>query len=564
MDPESNGSEDGMVENYQSPENLKILQLIKSAGSLREFWNKKSFEFSGTLKETVPITADALGKKLTPPPDLNFDFMNVNAREKEQVAHYIFPMLIFMFKYLPNVRTSMDVNDSMSRQRLMIQTLTFQWMMFSAMVKSLNTIEEIKDEDNKRVPILDPMEYLGMKDKKLKVEFLNKYAYLLFQLKSKKSDLLILKDLVKFARQYIFANKQRIPNIRGEKKTSRPVEDIVSEIKFDSFMELYDYLEELEKGKDISENYKENIMNLFVQIVSQFDRFKKHIPDIRNMVKLLEGDLSKLEYFIDKLFLKAETANYTKSNMHSYMSQLQRSQDSNCFHESFASILEQPKGHPFIGKNPKGVQNEADNEDNLGRLISIEDRVLLLKRASSGFASPSDIFTILRGRHLTNSIIKFAEIDLVFKRLGIDLTIHRFCEFLSATKLIKSKKTLGYTRLNFSYIEGYEFESTYEYLEELVMALTKESMAISPRRLLNLSLASLLVFFIMMIVVSNLIKYFFEGELFGSLFIALIPVSVSLYITKISVKKDNPKAIIKDHIEKIFEVITTSKSELVL
>lgn len=89
-------------------------------------------------------------------------------------------------------------------------------------------------------------------------------------------------------------------------KNEKKVDQLVNSLKLDSFMELYDYLEELETGRDISEHFKENIINLFIHIVSQYEKFRKHIPDIRHMVKLVQGDFTHFDYFVDKLFNRSE------------------------------------------------------------------------------------------------------------------------------------------------------------------------------------------------------------------------------------------------------------------
>jgi hypothetical protein len=157
--------------------------------------------------------------------------------------------------------------------------------------------------------------------------------------------------------------------------------------------------------------------------------------------------------------------------------------------------------------------------------IPKEDRETLFKRADDGHSTASDIFLILRGRLIRNSAVSFSEIELIFKRLGINLTEHRFCEFLSATKLLHSKKSVGYSRINFSFVEENEFENLFDYFEDSVSSFAKESLKISPRSLMNFSLVTFVVFLVSILIASNLMIYFYGGDLFGALFCALIPLS---------------------------------------
>lgn len=170
--------------------------------------------------------------------------------------------------------------------------------------------------------------------------------------------------------------------------------------------------------------------------------------------------------------------------------------------------------------NPEG----GSKEDAL-LTISKEDRETLFKRADDGQSTPSDIFLILRGRSMRNSHISFSEIELIFRRLGISLTEHRFCEFLSAAKIIHSKKALGYTRIYNTFIEEEEFEGLFEYLELSVAAVSKETLRISPRNLTNFSMLALVVYSIAILISSNLMVYFYGGDIFGAIFCALIPLS---------------------------------------
>lgn len=163
-----------------------------------------------------------------------------------------------------------------------------------------------------------------------------------------------------------------------------------------------------------------------------------------------------------------------------------------------------------------------------GGIMSIpkEDRETLFKRAEDGHATQSDLFLILRGKTIRNSIISFPEVELIYRRLGISLTEHRFCEFLSATKLASSKNSLSETRLNFSLIEETEFDSLYEYIEGSVTSYGKETLKISPRSLMNFSLITFLIYLFIILLTSNLMTYFYGGDLVGSILCALLPIGI--------------------------------------
>ena len=507
----------------QPVESSKIFSLIRSARSLKEHWEKTSEDLDENAKELLGMNFEPLSKKIIPPSHIDFEFMNVGQYEKEQLTNFTYPALAFMFIYMRSVRTIIDRNDTGTRHNLIIQVLTFMWLLFTSM-KQKFAKEGEKD-------VMDPIDYLYRREKKDKVEFINKYASLLCQLKLKKSNLLILKDLIRFATKYIFSDKQRLENYDHNK----PVEAIVNEIKFDSFMELYDYLDELENGKGISENYKENIVNLFDKILEQFERFKKHKQDIKNIVKLIQGDTSKIDYFIDKLFLKSESANYARSNIKTFMSA----------HKKVAHL-------------------SADGPKLDEAAISLEDRDILYKRAIDGHATTSDIFIIMRNKQLHNTAISFNEVELIFRRIGIELTTHRFCEFLAATKLIKSKKTIGYTRLNFSFIEENEFESLYQYIEDSVATLAKHRMAISNSRLFNATIALAGLYLAVVVALSNLAVYFYQGELFGSILMSVVAAVIAIYMAFVIAPRRYHKEAVHPLVAAAFEVVTTSQCELIL
>jgi hypothetical protein len=210
---------------------------------------------------------------------------------------------------------------------------------------------------------------------------------------------------------------------------------------------------------------------------------------------------------------------------------------------------------------PQTQMQEGPMEESI-LSMSAEERENLFKRADEGHSTVSEVFLILRGRKLRNSLITYSEIDLIFKRLGVNLTEHRFCELLSAAKLIRSKKLVGYTKLNFSYIEEAEFENLFEYMQERVSTIAKAKLGIAPSNLMNFSIITFGVFSITLLIVSNLMIYFFGGGLFGSIFCAFIPIGTIYYITRIKKMQDVKSDRIKTQLSDSFENFTSFKSEM--
>lgn len=194
--------------------------------------------------------------------------------------------------------------------------------------------------------------------------------------------------------------------------------------------------------------------------------------------------------------------------------------------------------------------------------IPKEDRETLFKRANDGMATADDIFLIIRGKNIKNTYIGFAEVELIFKRLGINFTEHRFCELLSASKLVHSKKAVGFTQLDFSYIQESEFSSILQYLEESVGGITNQKLKIAPRNLMNFSLVVLMIFVAIVVLSSNLMLFFFGGDFLGALFCALIPAAAMLLLSRVKAMSNIDENAHKEEFLKAFEVITNSKAEL--
>lgn len=281
-------------ESSSGDKNSEVESLIESAYITQDTWEKAkntlllsaadlNMEKNDKNKGLFMLIRDKIVGKC------DFKFMNVDEDAKKKLESYILPTMVFVFIFLKKIHNFLDPNNNNSRLRVIRHSMQFIWTLFENMSK----------EEHRKSNYVDPIQNLRLYTKENKIEFLNKYTGLLYYLKMHKSDMNILKDLLTFVRNYVFSKA-------GKKPDEVLVEGLVNDLKLDSFMELYDYLEELENGREISENYKENIVNLFVQIVSQYEQFKKHISDIKHIVKLIQGDYSQIDYFVEKLFNRTE------------------------------------------------------------------------------------------------------------------------------------------------------------------------------------------------------------------------------------------------------------------
>lgn len=269
-------------------------ELIKNSYKVRDHWEGLKRTFARDAKNSAIQENDKIANIIFDEAnscDTYFNFMNVGDREVQQITKCIYPTMIYMFVYLKSLKGVINPNDNGARMFILRQTLNFIWKLFM----NLRNNTFIPNDGTNQ----DPTTILDLSDKTKKVDFLNRYTGIIYNLRIKKSNIYILKDLFRFAIKYIF--------YRAEKKlTDKKFDELINSLKLDSFMELHDYLDELDNSKEVSENYKENIVNMFIQFVSD-KRFKKHISDIRSVVKLVQGDFTKVNYFIDRLFTKSES-----------------------------------------------------------------------------------------------------------------------------------------------------------------------------------------------------------------------------------------------------------------
>lgn len=530
--------------------------MIQLAFKMREHWKEMKATFSGGCKSVLNYHNDTFMEKFN---DLSnklgetnaFNFINVTKQEQKQIVRFIYPSMIFFFLYLGSIRSEIDKNDMSSRVNLIKQTLTFLWRCMKIMNNRnypLNTLDLPRmggqqdqgrssstgtkapvsgaDIPAKQIPFpvsslkpnqvapsgLNSSSNLGLNtadppngrptsaskqpgryfasDQTEWTDLFNKYAQLMYAMKMKKNSASILQSMMTFCKQFIFTTSDH-SDITDPGKLNGLI--------LNNFIELYDYLEELESGKEFSENYKENIINLFTQGASQYPEFKKHIPDIRNVSKLVLGDATQLDYLIDRVFIQSENITQIRNYVADFVRASEKVSASNKTKEQGTFTQD------WIMSMPK------------------DERELIFKRADDGNTTPSELLIVLRSRQNKKNYISFSEVELIFRRLGINLTEHRLCELISASKLLQSKMVAGIMKLNFSYLEEKEFEKIFTYLENQVVLTTESDLSISSTALVIFSIRTLIYFLLVILLVSNLMIYFFGGELFASLLCALLP-----------------------------------------
>ena len=138
-------------------------------------------------------------------------------------------------------------------------------------------------------------------------------------LRVKRSNHFLLADMLHFFKKFIFSSRKKSNGQDiSEKVKKKDIFILVSHLRLDSFMELYDYMEDMVTGKRYSENNKENIINLLLVQINQIDKlhnptknsFAKKMVDIKNLIKLLSGETDRFEYFINKIFLREDNVSF--------------------------------------------------------------------------------------------------------------------------------------------------------------------------------------------------------------------------------------------------------------
>ena len=264
-----------------------VENLIRSAIALRERWIQVDDDFNNEGTNLHSFKPKELVSKISKACQmLDFKFLNTTKEDEEQVRKIIFPMMIFMFLFLKKVRKNLTKHDNYSKLAILKASLTFVW-------KMCQTTNE------------NPLDLLGI-DSKHKTDFLNEYTGLIYHLKIKRSNEFILGELLRFVKKYIFPVKSN--------RRMGHWDDLVRSLRLESFLELFDYMEDMTVGREYNDSNKENILNLVIQIVSVYPEFKKSVNDIRNMIKFLQGDLSSIEYFIFKVFFRDDNVRIVTSD----------------------------------------------------------------------------------------------------------------------------------------------------------------------------------------------------------------------------------------------------------
>lgn len=195
--------------------------------------------------------------------------------------------------------------------------------------------------------------------------------------------------------------------------------------------------------------------------------------------------------------------------------------------------------------------------------ILSHERENVLKKAREGFANSSEMFFLLREKPLRNSV-SYVEVELVMKRLAINLSEHRFAEILSGAKLLSAQQSHGFTKINFGHVEELEFENIFVYLEATTISMTKSELDLSVKYLLNFSLVMIFLFLLSCLIVSNLAVYYFQGEFLGSAFCFFIPTFFLVIFRSRNAIKSFTQQEMKAQIDLSFEQVTNSKAEIVI
>lgn len=151
-----------------------------------------------------------------------------------------------------------------------------------------------------------------------------------------------------------------------------------TKIRLESLMEFYDYIEDIEQtnGK-LSNSHIDNLVNLIINIAQHFPEFNKNITDIKYLVRMIQGDYSKIEYFLNKLFFRYDNAQIANSIIQN------------------AIKLIEPNS-----KSKWGVANEGINWNYQGVNFTDEEWTAILNRAESGIPTYRDIFYLLCNQFL--------------------------------------------------------------------------------------------------------------------------------------------------------------------
>lgn len=274
-------------ENMDDDSNQKLQGYITSAINLRRRWKKIGKEFHSEMKKNtlLNIAPKELIDRLKNVCSLaDFSFLNLRDKKSEEMLrNIIFPLMIFMFFYLVKVRSQIKRNDNTKRIFLLKICLSFIW--YLCQTANGKPFQSLKFDPRKEI------------------EFIEDYTHAIFHLRIKRSNLFVLSELLTFMKKFIFSYKDK--NELKSHSEDKSGNSLLTFLRLDSFMELYDYMEDLLSGRKYSENNKENIINLLlVQIVSVNSKFKSRANDVKTLIKLLQGEADKMDYFISKVFFR--------------------------------------------------------------------------------------------------------------------------------------------------------------------------------------------------------------------------------------------------------------------
>lgn len=129
---------------------------------------------------------------------------------------------------------------------------------------------------------------------------------------------------------------------------------------------------------------------------------------------------------------------------------------------------------------------------------------------------------------------------------------------------MQAEQSVGFTKLNFSYTEESEFEKILLYIEDKTSCMARSTLNLSAANLINYSLLTFAIYIFSILIASNLATYYFQGEYLGSILSACVPLLFVVYFSRRKSAKEIPEQTQKEELNKAFELITTSKAELVI
>ena len=242
-------------------------------------------------------------------------------------------------------------------------------------------------------------------------------------------------------------------------------------------IEFYDYIEEIEQtNSKLSSNNIDNFLNLIVNIGSHFPDFNNNITDIKNIVLMVQGDTSKCEYFIHKMFFKNDNTSLAMGIIQKVIERLEPG--------NFVGSGYRSGGQPTGFGNRNGPSDGTWNNANRVKNFKKEEWTAILNRAESASPTNRDIFYLLSDMSGEFEKINLPELQRIVSRLGLQFTHHKFVEITSNVKEFYWRSSRGIDKPNFETVNLTEFEYLFRHLVDLIVASSLEALYMSKSHLL--------------------------------------------------------------------------------